>query len=70
MLGPLYFHVLLLLWYRIFGKNPVIQNVGHMAFRILKIKVRRHLTTSSSCHVHCVGINVRQTGGGDKDYKT
>lgn len=68
VLGPLFFFQV----YPnclVYVKGTIIQNVCHMAFRILKIRVRRHLTQPLLFSACCVGANARWTVGGDKACK-
>lgn len=54
----------------IYVKNTIIQNMDHMIFRIVKIRVRRHLTEPVLFSACCVGASASWMVGGDKDYKT
>lgn len=54
----------------VYVKNTIIQNVDHMAFRILKIRVRRHLTQPVFFSACCVGANARWMVRGDQGYET
>lgn len=50
----------------VYVKGTIIQNVVHMAFRILKIRVRRCLTKPVLFSACGVGASARWTVGGDK----
>lgn len=50
----------------VYVKGTIIQNVVHMAFRILKIRVRRRLTQPVLFSACGVGASARWTVGGDK----
>lgn len=54
----------------VYVKNTIIQNVDHIAFRMLKIRVRGHLTQPVFFSACRVGTNARRMVRGDQGYET